>query len=31
MTKNMLAQAIAEKLFPIKWRNPVKQDRTRKV
>ena len=30
-TKNLLAQTIPDKVFGTKWRNPVKQDRKRKV
>ena len=30
-TKNMLAQTIWDKIFGIKWNNPVKLDRKRKV
>ena len=28
---NVLAQTIPDKIFGIKWRNPVKLDRNRKV
>ena len=29
-TKNLLPQAISEKIFGIKWSNPVKVDRKKK-